>query len=1008
MAEAYKTVRLGKAATEFNVGVDRVIDLLVKNGFEEEFNFNTKLTAEMYALLAETFARDKVAKESAQSIKLEYTELKDKQKEESAEKLKEETKAASEEIPAEPTKEVKTTKKKEEMPASDVKPDDSKEEAEIKPKAKTTKKKTVASKKTEEKTDILTPDKKEEQVKSEAVTDTDKVDDETLIVAAESDSIDAIRGPKVLGKIDIDQFAKPKGKAKQEKKSVKEAAATTKEDKKAAKTEDKDLEKEQPVEEKAEAKAIEEETAEKPTPNTTTQPGVYSKDDDNFIKTRFRKLEGPNIIDKIELPEKPKTSKKPVASSSDVDDKKGKKRKRKRVSKSKVDTTVSIPSSSDKTVKEKGKHKEKPSSRRKSREERKPELTDEEIQKQISETLQRLSGASKSKSSRYRREKRIAAHQQKQEELAQQESESKTLKVVEFITVNDLANLMDVPVTEVISKCMSFGVFVSINERLDAETITILADEFGFNVEFASTDIQELAIIEENVGDPTKVTSRTPIVTVMGHVDHGKTSLLDYIRNANVVAGEAGGITQHVGAYEVKLKDGNKITFIDTPGHEAFTAMRARGAKVTDIVIIVIAADSGVMPQTKEAINHAKAAGVPIIFAINKIDVPEAKPEKIKEQLSEINILVEDWGGKYQCQEISAKKGTNVDLLLEKVLLEAEMLELKANPTLLASGTVIEAMLDKGRGYLSKCIVEDGTLRVGDFVVAGTVYGKVRSLFNERNISVDEVKPGSPISILGLNGAPQSGDKFIVMLDEREAKNLANQRMQLAREVGLRTQKHVTLDEIGRRIAIGDFKELNLIVKGDVDGSIEALSGSLLRLSNPEVQVNVIHKSVGAITESDVSLAIASDAIIIGFQVRPTPNARRLAEREEIDIRIYSIIYTAINEIKQAIEGMLAPEIEEKIVCNIEVREVFHISKVGTIAGCMVLDGKVTRNTKIRVIRDGIVIHTGVLESLKRFKDDVREVAAGYECGLNVANFNDVAIGDIIEGYEEIEIKRKL
>ncbi|MGI6342113.1 MAG: translation initiation factor IF-2 [Bacteroidales bacterium] len=1008
MAEAYKTVRLGKAATEFNVGVDRVIDLLVKNGFEEEFNFNTKLTAEMYALLAETFARDKVAKESAQSIKLEYTELKDKQKEESAEKLKEETKAASEEIPAEPTKEVKTTKKKEEMPASDVKPDDSKEEAEIKPKAKTTKKKTVASKKTEEKTDILTPDKKEEQVKSEAVTDTDKVDDETLIVAAESDSIDAIRGPKVLGKIDIDQFAKPKGKAKQEKKSVKEAAATTKEDKKAAKTEEKDLEKEQPVEEKAEAKAIEEETAEKPTPSTTTQPGVYSKDDDNFIKTRFRKLEGPNIIDKIELPEKPKTSKKPVASSSDVDDKKGKKRKRKRVSKSKVDTTVSIPSSSDKTVKEKGKHKEKPSSRRKSREERKPELTDEEIQKQISETLQRLSGASKSKSSRYRREKRIAAHQQKQEELAQQESESKTLKVVEFITVNDLANLMDVPVTEVISKCMSFGVFVSINERLDAETITILADEFGFNVEFASTDIQELAIIEENVGDPTKVTSRTPIVTVMGHVDHGKTSLLDYIRNANVVAGEAGGITQHVGAYEVKLKDGNKITFIDTPGHEAFTAMRARGAKVTDIVIIVIAADSGVMPQTKEAINHAKAAGVPIIFAINKIDVPEAKPEKIKEQLSEINILVEDWGGKYQCQEISAKKGTNVDLLLEKVLLEAEMLELKANPTLLASGTVIEAMLDKGRGYLSKCIVEDGTLRVGDFVVAGTVYGKVRSLFNERNISVDEVKPGSPISILGLNGAPQSGDKFIVMLDEREAKNLANQRMQLAREVGLRTQKHVTLDEIGRRIAIGDFKELNLIVKGDVDGSIEALSGSLLRLSNPEVQVNVIHKSVGAITESDVSLAIASDAIIIGFQVRPTPNARRLAEREEIDIRIYSIIYTAINEIKQAIEGMLAPEIEEKIVCNIEVREVFHISKVGTIAGCMVLDGKVTRNTKIRVIRDGIVIHTGVLESLKRFKDDVREVAAGYECGLNVANFNDIAIGDIIEGYEEIEIKRKL
>ncbi|MDD3739270.1 MAG: translation initiation factor IF-2 [Lentimicrobiaceae bacterium] len=1032
MAEAYKTVRLGKAATEFNVGVDRVIDLLVKNGFEEEFNFNTKLTAEMYALLAETFARDKVAKESAQSIKLEYTELKDKQKEESAEKTKE-TKEVVDETPAEPTKEVKAAKKKEETPKSDaqpetdVKPDDSKEEAESKPKTQTTKKKATVSKKDKEKTEVATPDTedaksatpaadKAEQEKPEVVADTDKVDgeatDETVIVAAESESIETIRGPKVLGKIDIDQFAKPKGKAKPEKKSAKEVAKAEKVDKKAEKAEkveEKDLEKDkQATEEKAEVKATEKEPAEKPAPTPISQPGVYSKDDDNFIKTRFKKLEGPNIIDKIELPEKPKTSRKPVASSSDADDKKGKKRKRKRVSKTKVDTTTVTPISNDTAVKEKGKHKEKPSSRRKSREERKPELTDEEIQKQISETLQRLSGTTKSKSSRYRREKRIAAHQQKQEELAQQESESKVLKVVEFITVNDLANLMDVPVTEVISKCMSFGVFVSINERLDAETITILADEFGFSVEFASTDIQELAIVEENVGDPTKVTSRTPIVTVMGHVDHGKTSLLDYIRNANVVAGEAGGITQHVGAYEVKLKSGNKITFIDTPGHEAFTAMRARGAKVTDIVIIVIAADSGVMPQTKEAINHAKAAGVPIIFAINKIDVPEAKPEKIKEQLSEMNILVEDWGGKYQSQEISAKKGINVDLLLEKVLLEAEMLELKANPTLLASGTVIEAMLDKGRGYLSKCIVEDGTLRVGDFVVAGTVCGKIRSMFNERNAQVKEVLPGSPISILGLNGAPQSGDKFIVMRDEREAKNLANQRLQLSREVGLRTQKHVTLDEIGRRIAIGDFKELNLIVKGDVDGSIEALSGSLLRLSNPEVQVNVIHKSVGAITESDVSLAIASNAIIIGFQVRPTPNARRLAEKEEIDIRIYSIIYSAINEIKQAIEGMLAPEIEEKIVCNIEVREVFHISKVGTIAGCMVLDGKVNRNTKIRVIRDGIVIHTGTLGSLKRFKDDVREVSAGYECGLNIANFNDVIVGDIIEGYEEIEIKRKL
>jgi translation initiation factor IF-2 len=588
------------------------------------------------------------------------------------------------------------------------------------------------------------------------------------------------------------------------------------------------------------------------------------------------------------------------------------------------------------------------------------------------------------------------------------EEGKKVIQVTEFVTANELATMMNVPVTDIISTCMSLGLFVSINQRLDAETLTLVADEFHYQVEFVSVDVQEAISNLEETDAPEDLVPRPPIATVMGHVDHGKTKLLDYIRKSNIVAGEAGGITQHIGAYVVQLENGKSITFLDTPGHEAFTAMRARGAKVTDIVIIVIAADDNVMPQTREAINHALAAQVPIVFAINKIDKPNANPEKVKEELSKMNILVEDWGGKYQSQEISAKAGTNVSILLDKVMLEAEMLNLMANPKRLALGTVIESSLDKGRGYVSKLLVQNGTLKIGDMVLAGANYGKVKAMYNERNQPIYEAGPSTPLLMLGLNGAPQAGDVFNVMTDEKEVKAFANKRLQLQREQGIRTQKHITLDEIGRRIAIGDFKELNIIVKGDVDGSVEALSDSLLNLSTEEVMVSVIHKSVGAITESDVLLASASNAVIVGFQVRPSLSARKLAEQEQIDIRLYSIIYQAIEEIKAAIEGMLSPEIEEKITCNIEVRDVFKITKVGTVAGCYVLDGKVTRHTRIRVIRDGIVVYTGTLGSLKRFKDDVKEVLSGYECGLNIDNFNDIKVGDIIEGYEQIEIKRRL
>ena len=640
----------------------------------------------------------------------------------------------------------------------------------------------------------------------------------------------------------------------------------------------------------------------------------------------------------------------------------------------------------------------------------KAEISEEDVQKQVKETLARLTnkGNKNNKGAKYRRDKRDAIQKREHELMEQEEMESKVLKLTEFVTANDLANMMDVPVTQVIGTCMSIGIMVSINQRLDAETINIVAEEFGFQTEYVSAEVVEAIKADEEDDNEEDWVARPPIVTVMGHVDHGKTSLLDNIRNANVIAGEAGGITQHIGAYNVKLQSGRRITFLDTPGHEAFTAMRARGAKVTDIAIIIVAADDNVMPQTVEAINHASAAGVPIVFAINKIDKPHANPDKIKEELANMNYLVEDWGGKYQSQEISAKKGIGVEDLLEKVLLEADLLDLKANPKRRAVGSIIESSLDKGRGYVSTVLIENGTLKVGDIVLAGTHFGRVKAMFNERNQRIEKAGPSEPALILGLNGAPQAGDTFNVLETDQEAREIANRREQLQRELGLRTQKMLTLDDIGRRIAVGNFQELNVIVKGDVDGSVEALSDSLIRLSTEEIQVNVIHKAVGQISESDVVLAAASDAIIIGFQVRPALPARRLAEKEGVEIRLYSIIYDAIEEVKSAMEGMLSPEIKEEITANVEVLQVFKITKVGTIAGCMVREGKIKRSNKVRVIRDGIVVHSGELESLKRFKDDVKEVVAGLDCGLNIVNYNDIQVGDIIEAYEETEIKKTL
>ncbi|HPF10360.1 MAG TPA: translation initiation factor IF-2 [Flavobacteriaceae bacterium] len=799
---------------------------------------------------------------------------------------------------------------------------------------------------------------------------------EPKIIKAEA----KLEGPKKLGKIDLDQTKPKKKEAVAEEKPV--------EAKKEAPPKEAPKEKEVVVE-KPVPKEVKKE--EPPKPKETTKAVPETPAAPETLATKYQKLEGPNFTgEKIDLSQFKKPEKKKEEPKKQ--DNKEKRSRRRRISKD--------PSTSDfsKDNRNKGKGrghilKEEPS--------------EEEVQKQVRETLEKLQGkTSKGKAAKYRREKRDSHRQKSEEEMAQMEAESKLLKVTEFVTVSEVATMMNVPVTQVISACMSLGMMVTMNQRLDAETLTIVAEEFGFEVEFVTADIEEA--VQEETDAPEDLKPRAPIVTVMGHVDHGKTSLLDYIREENVIAGESGGITQHIGAYGVTLDNGQKITFLDTPGHEAFTAMRARGAQVTDLVIIVIAADDDIMPQTKEAISHAQAAGVPIVFAINKIDKPNANPDKIKEGLANMNLLVEDWGGKIQSQDISAKTGQGVDELLEKVLLEAEILELKANPNRYANGTVVEAFLDKGRGYVSTILVQGGTLKVGDYVLAGQHSGKVKAMQDERGNVVKEVGPSTPISILGLDGAPQAGDKFNVFEDEREAKSIAAKRTQLQREQSVRTQRHITLDEIGRRIALGDFKELNIILKGDVDGSVEALTDSFLKLSTEEIQVNIIHKGVGAITESDVLLASASDAIIIGFNVRPMGNARQLAEKEEIDIRSYSIIYDAINDLKDAMEGMLSPELREEVTGTAEIRETFKISKVGTIAGCMVTSGKIFRNSGIRLIREGVVVYTGELDSLKRFKDDVKEVSKGYDCGMQVKNYNDIKEGDIIEAFQEVAVKKKL
>ena len=837
--------------------------------------------------------------------------------------------------------------------------------------------------------------------------------------------------PKVLGKIDLDAAGKPKPVAKP---AAEESSPVTPQPQ------------EQPVEEKTDKKPAsapkkepsakkEREVKEEAPKPVEPQPQVPSDDEDiqdlqpketdesseSFISVSDT-VSGPQlkVVGKVDLtsinqqtrPRKKSKEEKRNERIAKAQAEGGGRRKRKRIGKEKVD----IESVGKQVAAQSGKGragKEEPSGKRDKKEKKgnrrplRPEVSEEDVQRQMKETLARLTAKSGKKAAATRRRERREEHREEaREEAAMAAAQSKILKLTEFVTANDLANMMNVPINKVIATCMSLGVMVSINQRLDAETINIVAEEFGFKTEYTSAEVVEA--ISEEEDNPDDLVQRPPVVTVMGHVDHGKTSLLDYIRNSNVIAGEAGGITQHIGAYNVKLPNGRRITFLDTPGHEAFTAMRARGAKVTDIVIVIVAADDSVMPQTVEALNHASAAGVPIIFAINKIDKPGSNPEKIKEELANMNYLVEDWGGKYQSQDISAKKGIGVNELMEKVLLEADMLDLKANPNRKATGSIIESSLDKGRGYIATVLVDNGTLRVGDIVLAGTHYGKVKAMFNERNVRITESGPSTPALILGLDGAPTAGDKFNVMDTDQEARHIANKREQLQRELTRRTQHRVSLEDIGRRRALGEFHELNIIVKGDVDGSIEALSDSLIKLSTPEVQVNVIHKAVGAITESDVTLAAASDAYIVGFQVRPAAAAKRAAEQEGVDIRLYSIIYDAIEEVKSAMEGMLQPDIKEEVTGSAEVRQVYHISKVGTIAGAMVIEGKIKRGSRVRVIRDGIVIHTGDLASLKRFKDDVREVTSGYDCGLSLKSYNDLQEMDIIEAFEEVEVHKTL
>lgn len=941
--------RLSKVAKELNVGISTLVEFLSEKGLEENAKPNTKIDDSTYEALLTQFMPDKAAKEKSQEL--------------AKNKVVRET----------------ITLENQKRSDSDADADDDSDEIFITNVADSPVVAPVGGpapteEPTAEKQEEKKEEKKEEPVKEEPV----KSKAPAVEPVEKGEQGD---GPQVVGKINLDSLnlkTRPSKKAKPE--------PTPKKEEKPKQEKPKAV----PAKEEAKPAAKVEEKKEEKKPEPPKEPET--------IKAEAQKLSGPTVVGKIELPVETPRKKKPVASSSDDKSAAGKKRKRKRIKPEGQQDNRKGPAAG-KQLRNRG--GATPGKGQK-------EAPDEEaIQKEIKETLARLSGGGKSKASKFRREKRQAQAELREEELARQEAEKKIIKVTEFVTANELASLMDVQVTQVISACMTLGLMVSINQRLDAETLSIVAEEFGYEVEFIKASDEE-EVVEEEVDNPEDLEERSPIITVMGHVDHGKTSLLDYVRKANVIAGEAGGITQHIGAYNVELESGKSITFLDTPGHEAFTAMRARGTQVTDLVIIVIAADDSVMPQTKEAINHALAADVPIVFAFNKIDKPGANADKIREELAAMDLLVEDWGGKYQAQEISAKSGQGVDDLLEKVLLEAEMLELKANPKRKAEGTVIEASLDKGRGYVTTLLVQTGTLRVGDMVVAGSHFARIKAMFDERGHAVQEAGPSHPVSMLGFSGAPNAGDAFKEFEDEREAKALATKREQLAREQDFRTKRHITLDEIGRRLAIGDFQELNVIVKGDVDGSVEALADSLLKLSTETIQVNIIHKSVGQISESDVLLATASDAIIVGFQVRPSGSARKLAEKEDIDIRLYSVIYDAIDEVKTAMEGMLKPKTEEKVVCNIEIRETFKISKVGTIAGCYVLDGKVSRNTKVRLIREGVVVYTGELGSLKRFKDDVKEVAAGYECGLNIKNYNDIKEGDIIEGYEEVEVQQKL
>lgn len=1004
--------RLSKVAREFNVGISTIVDFLHKKGFDVETSPNTKVTEDMYSVLEKEYKKDSDEKKKS-SDKL--AQLKEKSRKESisiedirSDQAPEVEKPEEREIPTAP-KEIPVEKEPKVVGKIDLDA--------LKPKKK------EASKKEEKQAPVAPketskpdPAKEEEKAPAQEAPKPKEKKKEVKQPEHIPTKVDQLGEElKVVGKIELDK--KVKKEEKKEKPSRPEKQIAVKKDRKDA-----------PKAEKAKGAPVETKAS---TPTPTPKPEKVEvkepqaapkaevtepakSENEIFKPTQVKKLSGPTVIGKIELP------KEPVKSSEKKDDNKNaanKKRKRKRIRKEKEKVNIN-----DKQQPAQGGGENKP----KTLEKRKPgtapagkrtapklrkrpvraEVNDEDVQKQIKDTLARLTSKGKSKGAKHRREKREAVSQRQQAELEKIDQEKSILKVTEFVTANELANMMSVQVNQIIATCMSLGMFVSINQRLDAETLALVAEEFGYTIEFVSADVVEAIEVEEDREED--MVSRPPIITVMGHVDHGKTSLLDYVRKANVIAGEAGGITQHIGAYGVKLEGGRQITFLDTPGHEAFTAMRARGAQVTDIAIIIIAADDNVMPQTVEAINHASAAGVPIVFAINKIDKAGANPDRIREELANMNFLVEEWGGKYQCQEISAKNGVNIEELLEKVLLEADMLELKANPNKRAIGSVIESSLDKGRGYVTTMLVQSGSMRVGDMLLSGSHYGHVKAMFNERNQKIEVAGPSEPVLILGMNGAPQAGEQFNVMEDEREAKEIATKREQLQREQGMRTKKHITLDEIGRRIAIGNFQELNVIVKGDVDGSIEALSDSMIKLSTEEIQVNVIHKAVGQISESDIMLAAASNAIVIGFQVRPSISARRIAEKEEIDIRLYSIIYDAIEELKSAMEGMLSPEIKENVVATIEIRETFKITKVGTIAGCMVKDGKVKRNNKVRLIRDGIVVFTGELGSLKRFKDDVKEVASGYECGLNLAKFDDIMVGDIIEAYEEVEVSRKL